>query len=265
MAKPDQIEWIITPESKRFPHLQKKFPKNAFIGTHSILPAQGQALAWHFSYNRKIPCVTLFYSDEEKIWVDKSPIQALTQTSFKGSKITLHWRALKHQPFLNSPEVIETLFQDSFSENLSHFLKNALTQFQTDQKGVLKSHSIDALFINAVKEKKQYDFFDLEWELDSPIPISWYVFRNFFALGRFRSQLMRSPPFKDLKSGFHEMCSKLNINPEWEENLARESELQSLATLNPNAEYHYVELQRWFQSPLKKLSIKKRIALLLKR
>lgn len=252
-------DWVVTENAKSYPELLNRIPFDAIkenqLKSKEILlqPKQGTALAWHFSWNRQTPCATIFYSWQNSLWTDKRALNSAPSIKSSGPQIQIEWSEMIQKPYLSDPLVSDVLFEGSFEEELLRFLKHSLNS--------LTDTSLDALFINAVKTKTSYEYFDLEWRLvGSEMSKSWWIFRNFFALGRYRKKLSALKTYSSLKDGFFSVCSTLGVDPEWELNLKREAELQSLATLEPRTDHHYRELKKWFEARLMS-----RIATLFKR
>ena len=218
--------------SLRYPHAKADFVERS-----------DEFLVCSYQRDRKIPATTTFYKKNGKILIDKTPIKEKSNYKMAGPTLSVEWIPSSAQAYIEGEDFTHaniSEFKRFLSWSLSHWKKS----------DGLDPLSIDALFINALKKNQGFELFDLEWKLGFSVNPSWFILRNCFALGRYRGEL--NGVATNLKALYETICSELNIKSNFESDLRKEAELQSLTSANDSISYHERELTTWFLAPLGK-------------
>jgi hypothetical protein len=214
----------------------------------------GHELAWHYASSRSRPIVTVFAVDSDdptSIWVRKqSPNAAKDAPALSLTGHELRWNAVAER-FVPGVPVATILTShayyrrwDGFRRELCNFLRWSLEKWKLPAGGraEIDGKAIDAVFCNAIvpddlagetpSASGRYAVIDLEWELDGPMAASWFVFRNLFAYRKGYSSLLPFIPTGCLKELYEEMCKELGIPADYDADVDREAQFQSVASVS---------------------------------
>ena len=205
--------------------------------------------AWHYASLRKIPTKTVFSFEEDGVvQVEK------TSTTCNESQVKLGpegdaliWHALpktkastgvslrfplnNHAYFGNWNE-FETEFQSFISWSLDWWLQG---------DGQLSGKALDALYVNAYQKKSgKYVLFDLEWESETALSKSFFVFRNVYNLSRDENLFTSQAPFTSFAELYERTCRAVGISSPDTLSLCidREAKIQALTGVNEDIEHH---------------------------
>ena len=218
-------------------------------------------IGWHYAANRRFPTVTTFSLSSTGIQVEKKLLQDATNRhsiKMEAENIEVTWQKPKKQGLFAGTPLRLILYQCSYFEEwalylefLQSFIEWSFLQWRTDGQNNLLGQSLDAVCINAsmadnkspnglnasikgeIKSPRQYPpqflLFDLEWQASSPIPESWFIFRNVYSLREDRF-FVQSAPFESLSGLYEQMCSSLGVQGDLSNDILREARFQSLVT-----------------------------------
>lgn len=218
---------------------------------HRLLPRE---LAWHYSLRRKIPIQTVFEkTDSPSLMARKRPLAAVSQKD----EVLLgdyRWSSLGNQPVVEGASLRSQLLRhayygqwDRFTGRLLEFLRWG-KQHYSDGEG-LKSEAVDLVFSNVLVVETGFQAFDLEWSSTNRIPMSWWISRNVFQLGREKLAL-GGCGFTTLSDLYSHLCTELGVRPDLESDLQREADFQATVSDQPNPARFLPVLKTLFAAPL---------------
>ncbi|HWD40149.1 MAG TPA: class I SAM-dependent methyltransferase [Fimbriimonas sp.] len=188
--------------------------------------------AWHYNSGRKAPICTIF---------ELSPVPTVRKQLFSdrwpGSRseeeVGIQWRPEPPTTVRVEPLVASVLRRHSyfgerlpFGNLLRECLKAGLDRWALPS-GELSPEAFDATLVNAVQTETGFDWFDLEWVLREPISKSWYVLRNVLSVWN-DSVILAGSGAKTARDLYESLCSALEVRPDLESDLQKESRTQTL-------------------------------------
>lgn len=220
---------------------------------------QGE-LAWHYSKERKYPTVTTFALPASgDLETRKSLINGRPEKlpAFRGVCNEFIWAPKEREAIARGISLSHLLGQsayykkwDWFLETLHSYLAWSFERWSTDEQNMLSGQALDAVFLNATQaDKTSFELFDLEWCLKGSLTKSWFVFRNVFGLGRQFDLFTGQCPFRSLQALYEILCERLFVRPDFQADLIKEAEFQSLVTNCNIEDRHRDQLAELFSRP----------------
>ena len=210
------------------------------ISDHILSRYRNGEIAWYFSIRRKIPIETIFINTEKnKLSVSKRLLgtKSSTRVTLTTPKLNLIWQPSENESYCHGTQFLEAWYREGYFNGmeaslslLRRFIKWSLTYWKIDQETLsLPGMSIDAVATNSALKEDGFTLFDLEWQSSDPVPISWFILRNFICLSPHKSVLYANSikPIK-LKNLYLTFCQELHIHPDLKLDIERETLFQSM-------------------------------------
>ena len=202
--------------------------------------ARGE-VGWHYAISRRIPTVTTFVATGDgALEVEKRRLdgaQAAEEFRSPRSGTVVRWQPAPRCPVTTGSLLRDRLLQDAYFERwhdfraeLLRFLRWAMETFAVaGQPGLLSGASFDAIYTNvALAADGTYRLFDLEWELPTALPVTWFVLRNVSPLAKDFEALSTRSGFGSLAGMYDDLCRALGCPPALDDDLSREADVRSL-------------------------------------
>lgn len=214
------------------------------------------AKAWHFSLHRAIPTQTVFQSTPDGLTVQKSPLLSIPRTEISSAQF--EWTCPGPSLVEKGPELRLSLLRSAYFQDWTGWQQRWMEfmywscEHWNNREGSLEGLALDAHFGNAARTSSAFSVFDLEWKSRTPIPRSWFVFRNILNLWRDREVFAGGPwaTFLDL---YRWTCSQLKVPDSLESDLALECAFQQVSSGRlVESSWHLERLKAVFLTPLGK-------------
>ncbi|MBY0371820.1 hypothetical protein K2X33_14140 [bacterium] len=229
--------------------------------------ACADALAWHFSPQRKVPTATIFYQGTP-ILVEKRALDGQGERLLECEGFQVRWCPLAKSPLQSGTPLVQILlerWQHGWAPARALLKEHsawALKEFASSP-GLLRGESLDATFRNTVWDGSRYAAFDLEWVAAGPVPASWFVFRNVLALWPLRAQMPKGAP-ASLAELYEGLCHELGVSPQKEASVHQEAAFQAAVVRGVQQAEEREAIARTLHKPLE-ASLIHRITLSLKK
>lgn len=233
--------------------------------------SQYNQVAWHYSNKRKIPSKTVFVmTPSGHLEVQKSALHptSVEECEFKSESFKVLWKALPTAAVSKGKKlryIWANLSYYARSESsyrlLKEFISWSFNHWELPSENTnINGQALDAVVINASENEpnhvqfsvpRNFELFDLEWKLESPMPKSWFIFRNIFSLKNDFELFTATPSYRSLKELYETLCKDLFVTPAFEEDVQREAEFQSLVTLDSDREKYRDVIKQQCLTPFK--------------
>ena len=232
-----------------------------------LIARQTQAgeVGWRYANYRKLPTRTAFFvpPGTTEIHARKSTLRPddVTVPVFEGAHVRLKWHELPAAPVAAGEENRERLARRAYFEGpercyelLREFIGWSLKKWEAPAGSTtLAGRALDASLMNACRSPErpeEFELFDLEWELLTPMPKSWFVLRCLIYPIADHQSLQNHPAFRTRTALYHRLCSDLGVTPDLAADIQREAEFQSLIGSGNSPEAHRQEIAGIFEKPL---------------
>ncbi len=223
-------------------------------------------LAWHYALDRQTPVETVFNIDSaSKILVSKRLLFDHSKQTQKYSfdKYTATLNATFCSGMITGQKLLTVLANSAYYNNWDDFL-NQFEAFLTwsferwslppSDDDVIAGEAIDAILSNAAISHDTYDLFDLELALDSPLPKSWFIFRNVQAITPERYLFSNDAPFSSFKKLYELLCEVFSIPENFDRDLSLEAQFQETVLLSEHVSI-YDAIQKSLTTEFKNSSL----------
>ena len=219
-------------------------------------------VGWHYTTSRRTPTVTTFvatsggFLEVEKRRLDGGQASEDLHSPLSGTAV--RWQGSPRVRVTPGALLRDRLLQDAYFERWSDFraeflgyLRWAIDTFAVaGEPGRLSGESFDAIYTNvSLDAGGAYRLFDLEWELQAPLPASWFVLRNVSPLTKDFDAFSAGSGFGTLAEMYDGLCRELGCLPALDDDLAREADVQSLILASPDYEEFHRSLTSAFHRP----------------
>lgn len=189
-----------------------------------------RGLGWHYSVERRPATATRFFTSRDgELRVAKTALSPAP--AFAG----MRWNGESDQPLLRGrrwrQQLIRSAYSETgrFEEELAALLARLAGELAGAEPGRLAGRALDAIFHNAILgEDGETRLFDLEWELEEELPVSWWILRNVLALAPSLETIGHGIGSKSLGELYGRLCARLALAPSLAEDLAREAAFQTM-------------------------------------
>jgi SAM-dependent methyltransferase len=219
-------------------------------------------VGWHYVTSRQIPTITTFTATSGgPVEVEKSRLEGgddCEEFRSPRSETTVRWHTIPRCRVTSGTLLRDRLLQDAYFERWSDFRSEFLrflgwaidTFSMAGEPGRLSGTSFDAIQTNVtVDADHTFRWFDLEWELCSPLPASWFVLRNVDTLWRNFEALSPTSGFSSLAEMYEGLCGELGCVPALHDDLAREADFRALVLSSSDYPMHLELLTDAFHRP----------------
>lgn len=222
--------------------------------------ARGE-VGWHYAISRRIPTVTTFVTGRDgALEVDKRRLDDVpSPEEFRSprSGTVVRWQTAPRCPVTTGTLLRDRLLQDAYFERwrdfraeFLRFLRWAVDTFAVPaEPGCLSGASFDAICTNVALGDGVYRPFDLEWELPTPLPTSWFVLRNVSSLAKDFEALSVRSGFGSLAGMYDGLCRELGCPPALDDDLSREADVRSLILASSDYQGYRRRLAYAFHRP----------------
>lgn len=185
-----------------------------------------EVLGWHYASERRPETWTRFYLRAGVVWVSK------VANGGSPASDRVRWRGEVDQEALRGERWRQRLIRFAYFETgrcedeIFALLDELRGQFSAGPDH-LQGKALDAILTNAVWSDGQTRVFDLEWELQDDLPVTWWVLRNVLALVPNLETIGRGLGVRTLADLYLHLCQRLGLESSLERDVTREAELQA--------------------------------------